>query len=162
MVALSIALYVVAAALLAFGILKGIKNGIIGQSLRLAVNLLSALTALLVGSGLLKAIANAFAGNDLAATVSGFGVELDSKMIGVISSIDPSTVSSIASVPVALLVVPILTIMVYIIVKLLLGIPLHHAGDHLRRRHLYHPWRDHPRSAGYLHQPGLGSVQPHA
>ena len=124
MVALSIALYVVAAALLAFGILKGIKNGIIGQSLRLAVNLLSALTALLVGSGLLKAIANAFAGNDLSATVSGFGVELDSKMIGVISSIDPSTVSSIASVPVALLVVPILTIMVYIIVKSLLGIPI--------------------------------------
>ena len=124
MVVLSIALYVIAAALLAFGILKGIKNGIIGQSLRLAVNLLSALTALLIGAGLLKGIANIFAGNDLAATVSGFGVTLDPKVSDAISSIDPSTVSSIASVPVALLIVPILTIIVYIIVKLLLGIPL--------------------------------------
>ena len=124
MVVLSIALYVIAAALLAFGILKGIKNGIIGQSLRLAVNLLSALTALLIGAGLLKVIANIFAGSDLAATVSGFGVTLDPKVSDAISSIDPSTVSSIASVPIALLIVPILTIIVYIMVKLLLGTPL--------------------------------------
>ena len=124
MIILSITLYLVAALLLAHGIIKGIKRGIIGQSLRLGVNLISAVVAFLVGSGLMKAISKAFAGLDLAATIASFGLSPDEKVANAISSIEPSTVSSIASVPVAILIVPVLTIIVYIIVKILLLIPL--------------------------------------
>jgi hypothetical protein len=114
MIFLSIALYVVAALLLAHGIFKGIKRGIIGQALRLGVNLIAATTALLVASGVSSAIAKAFGGIDLGALVSKAGVDLDASMSGAINSIETSTVASIVSLPVALLVVPVLTIIVYI------------------------------------------------
>ena len=124
MTIISIALYVLTALLLAFGIFKGIKRGIIGESLRLAVNLISAAIALLVSSGLIGAISRAFGDTDLAATLTGYGITLDEKVSGVVSSISASTVSSIVSLPVALIVIPILTIIIYIIAKSLLSIPL--------------------------------------
>ena len=124
MIYIGIAIYVLAALLVAHGIFKGIKRGIIGQSLRLGVNLIAATTAFLISSGLVKSIAKAFGETNITALLAKYGVAVDKTVGAMLSSIEPSTVASIVSIPVAFAIIPFLTIIIYIITKSLLLIPL--------------------------------------